>query len=142
MKKNLIKLSAAVIAATLFIGCGSSGSDNKKVEETPTKTPTETPVVDVRNCTFSSAPTSASLSEEGVYKPTITVKDGNGNGLSDMVITPALDENGSITEAGDYNLTVTSPSCDNNTTLTFTVAEYVKVTTPTTTVTKGILPFD
>ncbi len=133
MEKRLLKLLIiALTTTTLFVGCGSNVEDNNKANN-------EEVVVDnSRKCIFPTSPTNASLNKDGIYKPDITVKNGNGVVLTDVVITPAI-ENNTITKAGDYKLLLTSPSCDNNSTLIFTVSEYKE---PTSKVgDENILPF-
>ncbi len=137
MEKKLLKLLVIALATTtLFVGCGSNVEDKDKNNNKANNG--EVVVDNSRKCSFPTSPTNASLNKDGIYKLDITVKNGNGIVLTDVVVTPAL-ENNTITKAGDYKLLLTSPSCDNNATLIFSVSDYKE---PTTKVgDEDILPF-
>ncbi len=120
MKKNLLKIAIASLAATFIIGCGGSGGGDDETIVTPDNTPV---VVDVRACTFT-VPNTGTLSADGIYTPAISAVDGNGARLTDVLIVSDPTFEADIETAGTYNLTITSPSCDNNGDTALVIAEY------------------
>ncbi len=114
---KISSIVAAVAVSGMLVGCGSSTKDSgvkKPVEP-------ETPVVDVRQCTFTKT-ASVEVGKDFDATKMITVLDGNKK-----AVKAAFDGKVDTKKAGTYPVKVSSADCKNTQTVVVTVVEPVVV---------------